>query len=74
MGSDLKQYLKVRQLFIPMTSRPLVKPSPCTKFRMVCSKDIPMVTVFRTSLNRQVGLLFSWPEHSPLCNLHPQRQ
>ena len=31
-----------------------------------------MATVFRTSLNCQVGLLCTWPEHSPLCSLHLQ--
>ena len=65
MGSDLNQCLKARRLFIPTASHPLVKLSPYTKFMMVCKKDIPMATVFRTSLNRRVRLLSSWPEHSP---------
>ena len=73
-GANLNRYPTVRQPSTQMANHPLAKPSRCTNCKTAGLGAIPMATVFRTPLNRRIGLPFSWPEHSPPCSLHPQQQ
>ena len=54
--------------------RPPVQQIRCIKFKMVCSGAVPMASVFRTPVSRQIGQESSWLGLNPVKILRPLLQ
>ena len=78
-ASTEKSFLKVLKMVVRRPStltviRPPVQQILCIKFKRVCSRAVPMASVFRTPVSRRIGQESLWLGLNPAKTLRPLLQ